>query len=164
MTLLGFSPIMAPKVANLIKLQTIRAYRKDGCDPRQGDLLQLYAGLRRPGARKLLEPDPLCVVAGDIIVRDCRHLRIRGGPVCSVAAAWPRPGGRRKPWPRERRRLTVDGELWLAHPKDLEAFARADGFSRFDHMLDWFCPDNEDFFGTLTLWLPRIETIMGWRP
>jgi hypothetical protein len=165
MTLLGFSPIMAPKVANLIKLQTIRAYRKDGRDPQQCDLLQLYAGLRRPGAQKLLDPDPMCIIAGDIRIRDARTSRFHGGPMCSVIAAWPRPSGNRKPWPTEwRRRRKTDGELWLGRPADLDHFARADGFRDFDAMLEWFCPDGEEFRGTLTHWRPHVQTIRGWRP
>jgi hypothetical protein len=164
MTLLGFSPMMAPKVANLVKLQTIRAYRKDGRDPQQCDLLQLYAGLRRPGAHKLLDPDPMCLIAGDIRIKDCRPMRLRGGPICSVAAAWPRLGGKRTPWPTEWRRRKPEGELWLAKPRDLDAFARADGFRDFDAMLEWFCPDGEEFRGTLTHWRPHVQTILGWRP
>jgi hypothetical protein len=153
MTLLGFSPVMAPKVRNLVKTQTIRAYRKDGRDPETDDLLQLYEGLRRPGARKLVEPDPFCTVAACISIQDKRNERYHGGPLCSVMAAWP----------RETR--TIDGELRLWHPRQLDDFARADGFVDFDQLLGWFKPNRDGgFHGTLTMWLPRIETIMGWRP
>jgi hypothetical protein len=66
-------------------------------------------------------------------------------------------------WPRETR--TIDGELRLWHPHDLDAFARADGFRDFDAMLAWFKPNRDGaFHGTITAWLPRVETILGWRP
>lgn len=152
MALLGFSAIMAPKVENLIKLQTIRKYRKDGRDPEEGDLLQLYTGLRRPGARKLLEHDPICEVAGHITIGDMRDKRYHGAPLCSVLAAWPRDT------------RTIDGDLRLWHPRELDDFARADGFRDFDQLLAWFKPGDEGFRGTLTMWRPRIETLLGWRP
>jgi hypothetical protein len=150
--LLNFSAVMAPKVENLIKLQTIRAYRKDGRDPQEGDLLQLYTGCRRPGARKLVEKDPVCEIAAHIMIGDVRGKRVNGGPLCSVLAAWPRETP------------TIDGELRLWRDRDLDAFARADGFCNFDALLKWFCPKGETFHGTLTHWRPRIETIVGWRP
>ena len=34
-------------------------------------------------------------LAADIRIKDCRRQRLRGGPICSVAAAWPRLGGKR---------------------------------------------------------------------
>ncbi len=151
MALLGFSPVMAPKVENLIKTQTIRAYRKDGRDPEEGDLLQLYVGLRRPGARKLVAPDPICEVAAYIDIADFRDERYHGSPLCSVLAAWPRETP------------TIDGDLRLAGRRELDDFARADGFADFDGLLRWFCPTGGSFRGTLTIWKPRIETIMGWR-
>lgn len=151
--LLNFSPIMAPKVANLIKLQTIRAYRKDGRDPEECDLLQLYTGLRRPGARKLIEPDPLCEIAAHIEIGDRRNDLHHGSPLCSVMGFWPRD-------PEAR---TADGALRIADRRELDDFARADGFADFDGMLRWFCPKGGEFRGTLTHWRPRIETIMGWR-
>lgn len=151
MALLGFSSIMAPKVENMIKTQTIRNYRKDGRDPKEGDLLQLYTGLRRPGARKLLDPDPVCEIAAAIDICDYRGERHHGSPICSVLAIWPR--GER----------FYEGQLRLADARDLDDFARADGFSDFAGLLNWFCPKGGSFRGTLTVWKPRIENILGWR-
>lgn len=153
MSLLGFSPVMAPKVENLIKLQTIRSFRKDGRDPEEGDRLQLYTGLRRPGARKLVHPDPVCTIAAHISIRDVRSESHHGAPICSVMAAWPR------------QTRTIDGDLWLWRPDQLDAFARADGFPDFDALLAWFEPNREvgtdcaAFHGTLTAWLPPIELL-----
>jgi hypothetical protein len=55
MPLLGFQKRFAPLVKTGEKRQTIRAYRKDGRDPKLGDTLYLYAGLRTQQCRKLGE-------------------------------------------------------------------------------------------------------------
>ncbi len=55
MPLLGFQARFAPLVESGEKRQTIRAYRKDGRDPKGEDRLYFWTGLRRPGARKLGE-------------------------------------------------------------------------------------------------------------
>jgi len=70
MPLLGFKAQFVPAIENGLdeiagrplshegvrpKRQTIRAVRRDGRDPRAGDTLYLYTGLRQKGARKLGE-------------------------------------------------------------------------------------------------------------
>lgn len=55
MPLLGFQSRFAQLVESGEKRQTIRAYRKDGRDPKPGDRLYLWTGLRTKGARKLGE-------------------------------------------------------------------------------------------------------------
>lgn len=55
MPLLNFQSRFAPLVESGEKRQTIRAYRKDGRDPKVGDRLHLWTGLRSKGARKLGE-------------------------------------------------------------------------------------------------------------
>ena len=55
MPLLGFQARFANAVESGEKQQTIRAYRKDKRDPKVGDRLFLYTGLRQKGARKLGE-------------------------------------------------------------------------------------------------------------
>lgn len=55
MPLLGFKKQFAPAVENGTKRQTIRARRKNGRDPKPGDTLYLYAGLRTKQCRKLGE-------------------------------------------------------------------------------------------------------------
>jgi hypothetical protein len=53
MPLLGFKKRFAPAVEAREKRQTIRARRKDGRDPKPGDTLYLYTGLRTKKVRKL---------------------------------------------------------------------------------------------------------------
>ncbi len=52
---LNFQPRFAPLVESGEKTQTIRAYRKDGRDPKVGDTLYLYTGMRTKKCRKLGE-------------------------------------------------------------------------------------------------------------
>lgn len=73
MPLLGFQSRFAPLVESGQKRQTIRAYRKDGRDPKVGDRLYLWTGLRQPGARKL----------GEAIVTNVRAVELnRHGALC----------------------------------------------------------------------------------
>ncbi len=55
MPLLGFQKQFAPLVESGKKRQTIRPYRKDGRDPKVGDMLYFYSGLRTNSCRKLGE-------------------------------------------------------------------------------------------------------------
>lgn len=55
MPLLNFQSRFAPHVESGEKRQTIRAYRKDGRDPKVGDRLYLYTGARTKACRKLGE-------------------------------------------------------------------------------------------------------------
>lgn len=55
MPALNFRAEFSALVESGRKRQTIRAYRKDGRDPKPGDTLHLYVGLRTKGARKLAE-------------------------------------------------------------------------------------------------------------
>ena len=55
MPLLGFRQCYAADVESGRKPHTIRAYRKDGRDPKPGDTLYLYTGLRTKQCRKLGE-------------------------------------------------------------------------------------------------------------
>jgi len=55
MPVLNFKKQFAPMVESGKKRQTIRAYRKDGGNPKKGDKLYLYTGLRTKGCRKLKE-------------------------------------------------------------------------------------------------------------
>ena len=66
MPLLGFRKVFALPVERGDKLTTIRAPRRDGLDPKVGDRLYLYTGLRTKGARKL----------GEGIVTSRRRIRI----------------------------------------------------------------------------------------
>lgn len=55
MPALNFQKQFAPLVESGEKRQTIRAYRKDGRDPKVGDRLYLYTGMRTKQCRKLGE-------------------------------------------------------------------------------------------------------------
>ncbi len=55
MPALNFQAQFAPLVESGEKRQTIRAYRKDGRDPKAGDTLYLYTGMRTKACRKLGE-------------------------------------------------------------------------------------------------------------
>lgn len=55
MPMLNFQARFAPLVEFGGKRQTIRAYRKDGRDPKAGDRLYLYTGARTKACRKLGE-------------------------------------------------------------------------------------------------------------
>jgi len=55
----SFAARFADQVALGAKTQTIRAHRRRHAWP--GEPVQLYAGLRTKAARKLVDPDPVCV-------------------------------------------------------------------------------------------------------
>ena len=55
MPLLGFQKQFVALVESGAKKQTIRAKRRDGRNPKVGDKLYLYSGLRTKGCRKLGE-------------------------------------------------------------------------------------------------------------
>ena len=54
MGLYNFQKRFAPMILDGSKTHTIRAPRKDGRLPKQGELLHLYTGLRQKGARLLM--------------------------------------------------------------------------------------------------------------
>jgi hypothetical protein len=102
------------------KRQTIRAHRADGRDPKPGDTLYLYTGLRTKAVRKL----------GEVRCRRVERLRIAPGRTrdkrassdrgftCSVA----QPGTRAVP----------------LDPAQLRRLARADGFDSVDEFVAFF--------------------------
>ena len=57
MPALNFKKQFAPHVESGRKRQTIRAYRKDGRDPKPGQRLYLYTGMRTKECRKLKEAE-----------------------------------------------------------------------------------------------------------
>lgn len=78
MPLLGFKAEFADRVERGEKTQTIRAYRKDGRDPKVGQRVYLWTGLRQKGARRLGEGivtkvAPVVISAnGDVFVEGIR--------------------------------------------------------------------------------------------
>ena len=115
MVALNFKAQFADDVECRRKRRSIRARRKDGRDPKRGDTLQLYTGMRQKGCRKLGEAPCMRVrpvkVAYDGIYLDGRKL------YCGDAPAY--AGG-------------VDPENYDSD------FARADGFSTFQDMAEFF--------------------------
>lgn len=88
-----------------VKIHTIRARREDGNDPKIGDTLRLYTGMRTKQCEHIL----------DVIVRNVRPLRMVLGPT--------------RLW------VELDGE----ELRELDKFARNDGFNSPGHMAAWFC-------------------------
>ena len=68
---LNFQARFAPIVESGEKRQTIRAYRKDGRDPKVGDTLYLYTGQRTKRCRKL----------GEARCRSVQPIQIRVGNI-----------------------------------------------------------------------------------
>lgn len=115
MPALNFKAEFADDVEDRIKLRSIRKRRKDGRDPKPGDRLHLYTGMRQKGCRKLGEADCMRVRPVEIdhmgVTLDGRRL------YCGTAPAF-------------------EGSV---NPDGYDSdFARADGFSDFQEMKDWF--------------------------
>lgn len=66
MPALNFKKQFAPKVEDGTKRQTIRAKRKDGRNPRPGQTLYLYTGMRTKSCRKLRVA--VCAHVGECIM------------------------------------------------------------------------------------------------
>lgn len=97
----NFHPMFEPQIVDLSKQQTVRANRKRHARP--GEPVQLYAGMRQRGCRKLLKPDPICLSVQRISIAT-------SGLINEVVAS-----------------IAVDG---IPLDRDeIEAFARADGFA-----------------------------------
>lgn len=84
MPLLGFQKHFAEKVASGEKRQTIRAFRKDGRDPKVGDRLYLYTGLRTKEARKLGEA--VCTSVRGILIQRRQFQVVSDDPECPSPA------------------------------------------------------------------------------
>lgn len=122
MPALNFKKQFAPKVESGEKRQSIRAKRRDGRNPRPGQTLYLYTGMRTRGCRKLEESQ--CLSVQEIIVDWYMGIFLDGewlGPI-------------------QKRELAIaDGfESWIMM-KDF--FARVHGLS-----------ETEQFYGLLLKW------------
>jgi len=89
MSLLGFIKENAPAVESMVKRQTIRRTRKDIYP---GKALQLYTGLRHKSCRKLVQPDPVCLMKDPIIICGCGRISLNGKQIswkqqCQLAKA-----------------------------------------------------------------------------
>jgi hypothetical protein len=94
--------------ATKVKRQTIRAFRKDHRDPKPGDTLHLWTGLRQKGARKLGEVT--CLSAGGVTIDTL-------GTIETEVEA---------------------GEFYALGPDEEQAFAQADGFAHHPALVAWF--------------------------
>lgn len=112
MPVLNFQARFAEIVRTGSKRQTIRARRKDFRNPKRGDRLYLYTGMRTKQCRKLGE---------------ARCLSVEG-----IQVLGDKPSG-------EYGVFTYDRN-WPGRTteKRHELLARNDGFESFDEMLDWF--------------------------
>jgi hypothetical protein len=130
MVALNFQAQFADDVEDGRKRRSIRAPRKDGRNPKRGDKLQLYTGMRQKGCRKLLDTE--CVRVRPVVI-DHMGITLDG-----------------------RKLYTGDSPAYQGGP-DAEAyendFARADGFGSFGEMVDWFEQTHDlPFAGLLIEW------------
>lgn len=130
MVALNFQAQFAEDVEHGRKRRSIRAPRKDGRNPKAGDKLQLYTGMRQRGCRKLGEA--ICTRVRAVKI-DHTGITLDGRPLyAGDAPAY--AGG-------------VDPEHY-----DCD-FARADGFGSFGDMADWFAQQHGlPFDGFLIEW------------
>lgn len=130
MVALNFKAEFADDVEEGRKRRSIRAPRKDGRDPKKGDQLQLYTGMRQPGCRKL--GDSVCARVRPVEI-DHTGVKIDG----RVLYAGDAPAYQGGPDPE-----SYDGD-----------FARADGFDSFQDMREWFQAQHGlPFTGNLIEW------------
>lgn len=115
MVTLNFKKQFADDVECGRKKRSIRAPRKDGRNPKRGDKLQLYTGMRTKSCRKL--GDAVCVRVRPVQI-DHMGVKIDGKSLYAGNA----PAYQGSPDPN-----SWDGD-----------FARADGFDSFPDMADFF--------------------------
>lgn len=109
MPALNFQAQFAALVESRKKRQTVRAKRKDGRDPKKGDTLYLFSGMRTKNCRRL----------GTARCESVREIMIYSNGIKFAADG----------------DLGVD---WFgAYSMSALRFARADGFDTFAAMLDW---------------------------
>lgn len=130
MVALNFKAQFADDVEDGRKCRTIRAPRKDDRNPKAGDKLQLYTGMRQKGCRKLR--DVLCWRVRSV---EISHMGIKiEGRQLYAGDAPAHAGG-------------VDPESYDGD------FAREDGFGSFSDMVDFFAKEHSlPFNGLLIEW------------
>lgn len=67
----NFKPVFVPSILDGTKRTTIRAYRVDKRDPKEGDLVPIFTGMRtkqcrRLGTARVLELCPIIIEAGTV--------------------------------------------------------------------------------------------------
>ena len=131
MPLLGFQKQFAPLVESGEKRQTVRAYRKDGRNPKVGDRLYLYTGLRTKQCRKL----------GEAIAKSVKVIGIDEPMFCEDESP-------------------IEIVPLVLLPREAHDLAIRDGFSDLDEMLSFFDKTHGlPFKGLLIRWgeLVRVE-------
>jgi hypothetical protein len=129
MPALNFQAQFAPLVESGAKRQTIRAYRKDGRDPEVGDKLFLFTGMRTLACRRL-------AIRGDV---DVAIILVKDRPPRHVVRC--KSVAQFKIWRgfRQWNCLVSDrGSLKRKNARNADAFARADGFTDWLGIVDWF--------------------------
>jgi hypothetical protein len=130
MVALNFQKQFADAVQDGFKRRSIRAPRKDGRDPKKGQALQLYTGMRTKVCRKL--GDSIVARVRPVVI-DHTGITLDGKPLYAGDAPAYQGG------PDAER---YDGD-----------FARADGFDSFTDMADWFAKAHGlPFKGNLIEW------------
>lgn len=114
MVALNFKSEFADDVEERRKRRSIRAPRKDGRNPKKGDTLQLYTGMRQRGCRKLGEAE--CVRVRPVVI-DATCVKLDGRILYAGFA----PHSSRCP----EEEFDTD-------------FAQADGFDSFGDMVEFF--------------------------
>lgn len=120
------------------KRQTIRAIGKRR-HARPGDALQLYTGMRTRNCRKILALDPTCLDVQPICIDVSQRTKTTAlafrAPVFVID------------------RITING-VELCALKNLEDFARADGFASLEEMADFWGRTHGPgiFVGALITW------------
>ena len=122
--LLGFQAQFADVVESGEKTQTIRAYRKDKRDPKPGDTLYLYTGLRTKQCRKL----------GEAIAESVEVIGIGEAMFCEDESP-------------------IEIVPLVLLPREAHDLAIRDGFSDLDEMLSFFDKTHDlPFEGLLIRW------------
>ncbi len=131
MPALNFQQQFAPLVESGEKRQTVRAYRKDGRNPKVGDRLYLYTGLRTKQCRKL----------GEAIAKSVEVIGIDEPMFCEDESP-------------------IEIVPLVLLPREAHDLAIRDGFSDLDEMLSFFDKTHGlPFKGLLIRWgeLVRVE-------
>lgn len=130
MVALNFKEQFADDVELGRKTRSIRARRKDGRDPKRGDKLQLYTGMRQKGCRKLSDAT---VTRVRPVLIDHTGIEIEGRRLYAGDAPAYQGG--------------VDPDHYDGD------FARADGFDGFQDMAEFFAKEHGlPFSGLLIEW------------
>lgn len=140
MPALNFQARFAPLVESGEKRQTIRKRRKDGRDPKPGDTLYLYTGMRTKACRKLGEAKCREVFPFQLTAR----AETGNGNVNMFAGLSSHRGG----GSRFRAASLRDGTR-----SRIARLAKADGFSSPEEMVCWFeAAHGLPFEGLLIRW------------